>query len=173
MSSSTIQSLFPYKGIRGDDFTITPCYCEFSAPVVGGKYVFNHDLTPPVEFSKLLQGQKGIIAGVMISANCTDAEFAAAVDSPLLLQVLHGENNTPITMGPYPFTQFSQGGEYQAQWQITAASMLQEENVKLSLTGAVNQIGGLGLNELVIRISFNYYRVGVDSVSGKILTGRG
>lgn len=166
MSSSTIQSLFPYTQNRAEDFTVVPCYCEFSAPVVGGKYVFDYTLTPPVEFEKLLQGQKGVIAGVMISANCTDAEFSAAVDSPLLLQVLHGENNTPINLKPFPFTQFSQGGEFQLQWEVTAVTLLQEEPVKLAIQGSVNQIGGLGLNELVIRIGFNYYRVGKNNLKG-------
>lgn len=166
MSSATIQSLFPYTQNRAEDFTVVPCYCEFSAPVVAGKYVFDYTLTPPVEFEKLLQGQKGIIAGVMISANCTDAEFSAAVDSPLLLQVLHGENNTPVNLKPFPFTQFSQGGQFQLQWEITAASMLQEEFSKLAITGHVNQIPGMGLNELVIRIGFNYYRVGKKNLKG-------
>ena len=149
MSSATIQSLFPYTQNRAEDFTVVPCYCEFSAPLVAGKYVFDYTLTPPVEFEKLLQGQKGIIAGVMISANCTDAEFAAAVDSK-----------------PFPFTQFSQGGQFQLQWEITAASMLQEEFSKLAITGQVDQIPGMGVNELTIRISFNYYRVGKKNLKG-------
>lgn len=166
MSSATIQSLFPYTQNRAEDFTVVPCYCEFSAPVQAGKYVFNRDLTPPVEFEKLLQGQKGIIAGVMISANCTDAEFAASVDSPLLLQVYHGENETPISLKPFPFTQFSQGGEFQLQWKITGATMLQEEAVKLGIEGSVNQIGGLLSNELVLKIGFNYYRVGDKKLKG-------
>lgn len=166
MSSATIQSLFPMTQNRAEDFTVVPCYCEFSAPIQAGKYVFNHDLTPPVEFSKLLQGQKGIIAGVMISANCTDAEFAAAVDTPLLLQVLHSENETPINLKPFPFTQFSQGGEFQLQWKITGASMLQEEPVKLAIEGTVNQIGGLMSNELLLKIGFNYFRVGEKNLKG-------
>lgn len=166
MSSATIQSLFPYTQNRAEDFTIVPCYCEFRAPVQAGKYVFSHELTPPVEFEKLLQGQKGIIAGVMISANCTDAEFAAAVDSPLLLQVYHGENETPISLKPFPFTQFSHGGEFQLQWKITAATMLQEEAVKLGIEGTVNQIGGLLSNELILKIGFNYFRVGEKILKG-------
>ena len=166
MSSATIQSLFPYTQNRAEDFTVVPCFCEFSAPLVGGKYVFDYVLTPPVEFEKLLQGQKGIIAGVMISANCSDAEFTAAVDSPLLIQVLHGENNTPVNLKPFPFTQFSQGAEFQLQWEITAATMLQEEAARLAITGQVDQIPGLGVNELVIRIGFNYYRVGKKNLKG-------
>lgn len=166
MSSATIQSLFPYTQNRAEDFTVVPCYCEFSAPIVGGKYVFDFINTPPVEFEKLLQGQKGIIAGVMISANCSDAEFTAAVKTPLMLQVLHGENNTPINIAAFPITQFAWGGQFQLQWEITGSTMLQEEPVKLAITGEVEQIPGMLSNELTIRVGFNYYRVGKKNLKG-------
>ena len=96
--ANTLHSLFPYSRNRWSDFTVFPCYTEFSAPVVSGKYIFSEQTTPAVEFGKLLQGQTGIIAGVMISANCSGADFSAAVDKPLKLQILHGGNNTPINM---------------------------------------------------------------------------
>lgn len=164
--SNTIQNLFPMTNNRAEDFTVVPCYVEFSAAVDNGKYVFDDVKTPPKVFGKLLQGQKGIIAGVMLSANCTDQQFTEAVNGAMFLQILHSENNTPVNVSPFPFANFSQGGNFQQQWEITASSMLQEENVKLSVTGAVDQLTGMSQNELVIKVSFNFIRVGSKNLKG-------
>ena len=162
--AATLQSLFPLN--KGDDFTVFPCYTEFSAPVKSGKYVFSEKTTPAVDFGKLLQGQVGVIAGVMISANCADDQFTAALEAkkPLKLQVLHGSNNTPINMAPFPFTAFSHGDNFSAQWRIVGASIKQEEHFKLAITGEVNQIDNMTSNELLIRVSFNFYRVGSNNL---------
>lgn len=159
--AATLQSLFPLTSNRGNDFSVCPCYCEFSAPIVSGKYIFNKNTTPPVEFGKLLQGEKGIIAGVMITANCTDDQFTSALEpgKPLKLQLLHGSNNSPISMSPFPFTAFSHGDNFSAQWEIVGSTMLQEDPCLLSVVGEVNQITGMTSNELLLRISFIYYRV--------------
>ena len=164
--AATLQSLFPLTSNKGEDFTVFPCYTEFSAPVVGGKYIFNDNTTPAVEFGKLLQGQTGVIAGVMITANCTDGQFTSALEpgKPLKLQVLHGSNNTPINMAPFPFTAFAHGDNFSAQWRIVGASVKQEEAFKLAITGEVNQLTGMTSNELLIRVSFNFYRVGSTSL---------
>lgn len=164
--SNTLQSLFPYTKNNAKDFTVYPCYVEFSAPLVAGKYVFSEATTPAVNFGKLLQGQKGIIAGVIVSANCSEDEFSAAVEKPLLLQVLHAENGTPVNMAPFPFAQFSQVAIFQEQWEITGATMLQEEAVKLAVTGEVDQIPGMGANELTLKVVFNFIRVGKDKLQG-------
>ena len=167
--ANTIQNLFPLTNNRGEDFTVFPCHTEFAAPVsVGGVYVFNEQTTPAVEFGKLLQGQTGIIAGVMITANCTDDQFTAALEpgKPLKLQVLHGSNNTPINMAPFPFTAFAHGDNFSAQWRIVGASVKQEENFKLAITGEVDQLTGMTSNELLIRVSFNFYRVGSTNLKG-------
>ena len=164
--SNTIQSLFPLTNNKAEDFTVFPCYVEFSAAVYGGKYVFNETTTPAKEFGKLLQGQKGIIAGVMLSANCTDQQFTEAVNGALKLQILHAENNTPVNMAPYPFANFSQGGNFQEQWKITASTMQQEEAVKLAVTGEVDQLTNMTQNELVIKVSFNFIRVGEENLKG-------
>lgn len=164
--ANTIHSLFPYSRNRWKDFTVFPCYAEFSAPVVSGKYIFSEATTPAVDFGKLLQGQTGIIAGVMISANCSNADFSAAVDKPLKLQILHGGNNTPINMAPFPFTEFSQGDNFTQSWEITAATMKQEEDFKLSLSGELEQLQNMTLNELVLKISFNFIRVGSHNLQG-------
>lgn len=171
--ANTLQSLFPLTNNRGEDFTVIPCYTEFSAPVRGGKYIFNKLTTPPVEFGKLLQGQKGVIAGVMISANCTDAQFTSALEAgePLKLQVLHGSNKTPINMGPFPFTAFAHGDNFSAQWEIVGANMQQEETFELAITGEVNQLTGMTANELLIRVSFNFYRVGVNNLKAVKIAG--
>ena len=164
--ANTLNSLFPYSRNRWNDFTVFPCYTEFSAPVVLGKYIFSEQTTPAVEFGKLLQGQTGIIAGVMISANCSDADFSAAVDKPLKLQILHGGNNTPINMAPFPFTEFSQGDNFTQSWEITGASTKQEENFKLSIAGELDQLQNMSLNELVLKVSFNFIRVGSANLKG-------
>ena len=164
--SNTLQSLFPMTNNRAEDFTVYPCYVEFSAPLSGGKYTFSEATTPAKEFGKILQKQKGIIAGVMISASCTDQEFTTAVNSALMLQILHGENNTPVNMAAYPFANFSQGGNFQGQFEATAETMQQEEAVKLAVTGDVDFIPGMGVQDLVVKISFNYIRVGKDQLKG-------
>ena len=164
--SNTLQSLFPQTPNRAEDFTVYPCYVEFSAPISGGKYVFNEQTTPAQVFGKLLQGQKGIIAGVMVAANCTDQQFTEAVNGALKLQILHAENNTPVNMAPYPFANFSQGGNFQEQWKITGATMLQEEAVKLAITGEVDQLTSMTQSELVLKVSFNFIRVGEKNLKG-------
>lgn len=162
--AATLQSLFPQLVPDMDGITVFPCYAEFSAPVQAGKYVFNEVTTPSVDFGKLLQGQVGIIAGVMISANCQPSDFAEAVDKPLELQVIHGGNMTPVNMAPFPFTEFSQGDNFQLQWEITGASMQQEENFKLAVRGEVDQLSGMSNNELKLKVTFNFIRVGVNKV---------
>ena len=129
---------------------------EFRAPIVNGQYVFEN---MAYEFGKLLQGQTGVIAGVSISANCTDAEFTTAIEEPLMLRVVHGENKTTVNAAPFPFTAFEQVENFQLDWDITGATMKQEEPFYLDVTGKVNQITGMTQNELVLRVSFNYMRV--------------
>ena len=41
-----------------------------------------------------------------------------------------------------------------------------EEPVKLAIQGTVNQIDGLMSNELVLKIGFNYFRVGEKNLKG-------
>lgn len=162
--AATLQSLFPQIRPDMEGFNVFPCYAEFSAPVVAGKYVFDESTTPAVDFGKLLQGQVGIIAGVMITANCSSSEFTTAIDKPMKLQVLHGGNMTPVNMAPFPFTEFSQGDNFQLQWEITGATMQQEENFKLSVTGDIDQLSSMTQNELKIKITFNFIRVGSNKV---------
>lgn len=163
--AATLQSLFPQIHPNMDGFNVYPCYAEFAAPVKAGKYVFDESTTPAVDFGKLLQGQTGIIAGVMISANCTPAQFAEGVDAPLKLQVIHGGNLTPVNMAPFPFTEFSQGDNFQLQWEITGATMQQEENFKLAVTGDVNQLSGMTNSDLILKVTFNFIRFGSQKVA--------
>lgn len=154
--ANTIYSLFPLSQIKSEHVTIYPCYVEFRAPIVNGQYVFENMAS---EFGKLLQGQTGVIAGVSISANCTDAEFTTAIEEPLMLRVVHGENKTTVNAAPFPFTAFEQVENFQLDWDITGATMKQEEPFLLDVTGTVNQIPGMTNNELILRVSFNYMRV--------------
>ena len=167
--AATLQSLFPLTANKGEDFYIVPCYTEFHAPVIGGKYIFNEFTTPAVEFGELLQEQTGIIAGIMLSANCTDEQFTSALEenSPLMLQVLHGENNTPVNTKPFPFTSFAHGDNFSVQWEVSGVTMNQVEGAKLAITGEVNQLTGMTSNELIIRVAFNYIRVGSKKLDPK------
>lgn len=164
--ANTIQSLFPYTNNTAEDFNVYPVFIKFSAPIVNGEYVFNEKLTPPQVFGKLLQPQKGIIAGVMISANCTESQFTSAIDDTLYLQILHGGNKTPVNMAPFPFCNFSQGDNFQLQWKCSGGTVNQEEKFLLQVTGKVNQLTGMTSNELDLKIAFNFIRVGIDNLKG-------
>lgn len=164
--ANTIQSLFPYTNNIAEDFNVYPVFLKFSAPIVNGEYVFNEKLTPPQVFGKLLQPQKGIIAGIMISANCTESQFSSAIDNPLYLQILHGGNKTPVNMAPFPFCNFSQGDNFQLQWKCSGGTVNQEEKFLLQVTGKVNQLTGMTSNELELKIAFNFIRVGIDNLKG-------
>ena len=164
--ANSISSLFPQTANKWKDFNVFPCYTEFAAPIIGGKYIFSEQTTPAVKFEKLLQGQTGYIAGVMISANCTADQFATAVDKPLLLQVLHGGNNTPVNQSAFPFTEFSQGDNFTLPWEITAADTKQEEYFRLAVTGELDQLTGMTVNELILKITFNFIRVGSTNLKG-------
>lgn len=157
--ANTLQSLFPFSTISQKNVQVYPCTVEFSAPLVAGHYVFDDVNTPPQVFSDLSQEQTGVIAGVMISANCSAEKFAAAVDEPLLLQVLNGSNNTPVNLKPFPFSQFSQGENYTLWFNITGSQTLYIDEFYLQLTGKIRQISGMTSNELKIKISFNFWRV--------------
>lgn len=157
--ANTINKLFPFSTIDPKKAQIYPCFVDFAAPIVGGKYVFSKTTTPPQNFGELPQGQTGIIAGVQISANCIEDDFAAGVEKPLMLQVLHGGNGTPINFKPFPFSQFSHGDNFQLQWQITAARPNQNDGYELAVEGEVNQIGNMTSNELILRVTFNFIRV--------------
>lgn len=164
--AQTIQNLFPKTDNRAEDFTVYPCCLKFSAPIIAGKYVFSRQTTPPQEFGKLLQGQKGVIAGLMISANTTEENFTSAVNDFLLLQILHDGNKTPVNMAPFPFANFAQVGNFQEQWEPNGATVRQEEYFSLDITGTVDQLTGMSLNELELKVVFNFIRVGADKLKG-------
>lgn len=160
--ANTINKLFPFSTLDPDKVKVCPRFVEFSAPVVAGKYVFSEATTPAQIFGELPQGQTGVIAGVQISANCNPDDFAEACDSPLLLQVYHGGNNTPVNVDPFPFSQFSHGDNYLLNWKITAADTDNKDAYKLGVVGEVNQIGNMNSNELILRVQFNFLRIEGD-----------
>lgn len=171
--AATIQSLFPFTTNKYNDFAVYPCVTEFRAPIQAGQYVFNETTTPPKEFGKLLQSETGIIAGVMISANCAPDDFAQAVTSPLLLQIIHDGNKTPVNKSPFPFSAFAHGDNFQVQWEITAATIDQEDAFLLAVNGAVDQLPGMTQNELILRVAFNYIRANKDKLEGPGLSSFG
>lgn len=156
--AATIQSLFPQTDYPGKQFTVYPCNVEFSAGIVAGKYVFSQKTTPAVKFGELLQGQTGIIAGVLISANCSDSDFTKSLNKPLALQVIHGGNRTPVNMAPFYFTSFANGSNFQLQWEITAANTKQADSMLLGVVGEVDQIDNMTDDNLILKIAFNFIR---------------
>lgn len=157
--AATIQSLFPFTKINPDFVNVYPCLVSFEAPVIAGEFVFNETTTPPVNFGKILQGQKGVIAGLMLSANCSESEFTSNVVEPLKLQVIHGGNLTPVNMAGFPFSNFSQAENFELQWVSTGVTIDQEEDFLLSVNGKVNQIPGITSNKLKLDVVFNFIRI--------------
>ena len=102
----------------------------------------------------------------MISANTTEQNFTSAVNDCLNLQILHDGNKTPVNMAPFPFSNFSQSENFQLQWEATGATVRQEESFSLEVSGYVDQLTGMTLNELELKIVFNYIRVGSDRLKG-------
>lgn len=154
--ANTKFSLFPFSGIILEKVLIYPCSLEFSGALENGKYVFSGN---EKKFDRLSMGQTGVIAGVMVSGNCTPADFAAAVDEPLQLQVYHGRNRTPINLSPFYFSQFSDGDNFTLDWKITGTTETHADIFYLGVEGKVNQIDAMTEDELKIKISFNFMRV--------------
>ena len=167
--AATIQSLFPYSLIDPHKVTIYPRLASFEAPVIGGEFVFNETTTPPVNFGKVLQGEKGVIAGLMLSSNCSEADFTTNVIEPLKLQVIHGGNLTPVNLAGFPFANFSQAENFELQWEDTGVTVDQEEDFFLSINGRVNQIPGITSNKLKLDIVFNFIRLAEGALEGASL----
>lgn len=158
--ANTLQSLFPFSTISPDRAHIYPVTVKYSAPIIGGEYVFNDTTTPPQIFGQLPQEQTGVIAGVMIGANCSPSDFAKNVVDALELQILNGSNKTRVNMSPFPFSEFSHGDNYSLWWNITGAgSEPYTDDFLLKISGKVKQISDMTENELKIIISFNYWRI--------------
>ena len=149
-------SLFPNSTIDREKVQIYPCTLEFSAPIEAGMYVFK---SAPIKFGHLPMGMTGVIAGVMLSANCSPDDFAAAVDEPLQLQVYHGQNRTPVNLSPFYFSQFAHGDNFTLDWKITGSTRPHQDDILLGVSGNVNQIADMDENELRLKISFNFMRV--------------
>ena len=156
--ANTLQNLFPFSTIRPNGAQVYPCAVEFSAPIVGGFYVFDKVATPPKWFNKISQGQTGVIAGVMIGGNCTPADFAQNVQGHLQLQVYNGGSLTPVNLAPFMFSQFAHGDNYSLFWNITQA-VNYEDDFLLGIEGKVKQIANMTENELKIKIAFNLWRI--------------
>lgn len=157
--ANTLQSLFPFSTISPERAHVYPVTVKYSAPIIGGEYVFNDTTTPPQVFGQLPQNQTGVIAGVMIGANCAPADFAQNVVDVLKLQILNGSNKTPVNMSPFPFSEFSHGDNYSLWWNITGSSQVYTDDFLLQISGKVKQIANMTDNELKINISFNYWRI--------------
>lgn len=156
--AATLQSLFPLHDQPGRKYTVYPCVAEFSAPIENGNYIFSRSTTPPVKFGRLLQGQTGVIAGVLVSANCADADFTKALNGSLKLQIMHGGNKTPVNMAPFAFPNFAAGDNFQEQWEITGTTTQQDEDFYLAIEGTVQQIDEMTEDRLLLKIAFNFIR---------------
>lgn len=156
--AQTLNSLFPFSLLRSEKVDICPAVVVFEAPIIAGEYVFSEATTPAKPFGDLPQGQAGVIAGVMISANCTPEDFAAAAQN-INLQVLHGGNNTPINMKAFPFSTFQDGENFQASWKITASNSDAYDTFKIAVRGKVSQIANMSENVLRLKVAFNFLRM--------------
>lgn len=162
--ANTLQNLFPFSTINPSRALVYPCAVEFSAPITAGHYVFKDENR--VSFgTTLLQEQTGVIAGIMISANCSADDFAAAVDEPLKIQIYQGGNDTPVNLSPFPFSQFSHGDNYALWFNITQAADYKNEFF-VALSGKVRQIANMNSNELKIKLAFNFWRIDNDMLQG-------
>lgn len=162
--ANTLQNLFPFSTISPARALVYPCAVEFSAPITAGHYVFKDDTR--VSFgTKLLEKQTGVIAGVMISGNCSADDFAAAVDEPLKIQIYQGGNNTPVNLAPFPFSQFSHGDNYSLWFNITQAANYENEFF-VGMSGKVRQIANMTSNELKIKLAFNFWRIDKAMLEG-------
>lgn len=164
--ANTLQNLFPFSTISPARALIYPVSVTFSAPIIAGEYVFSEATTPAQVFGRLPQNQTGVIAGVMIGANCTPEDFAANVGDPLKLQILNGGNMTPVNLAPFPFTQFAHGDNYSMWWNITGAAKAYEDEFLLQVSGKVKQINNMTENELKLKISFNFWRIDNSELKG-------
>ena len=162
--ANTLQNLFPFSTIRPARALVYPCALEFIAPITAGHYVFSENNRVPFG-TKLLQEQTGVIAGVMISANCSAEDFAAAVDEPLKIQIFQGGNDTPVNLAPFPFSQFSHGDNYSLWFNITQAANYENEFF-VALSGKVRQIANMTSNELKIKLAFNFWRIDNAMIQG-------
>lgn len=158
--ANTLNSLFPFSTVSPESTQVTPKAVEFSAPIEAGHYVFNKDTTPPKDIGILPQGKMGVIAGVMIGANCAPDDFALSVEEPLKLQVLRGTNRTPVSLDPFLFSQFAHGDNYTTWWKITGSTANRyADTFFLSVEGRVKQIANMTDNELKLKISFNLWQI--------------
>ena len=165
--ANTLQNLFPFSTIAPSNATVYPVSLTFAAPIIAGEYVFDETTTPRQRIQTLSQNQTGIIAGVMIGANCLPEDFAANVVDVLNLQVINGGNDTPVNLAPFPFSQFSHGDNYSLWWNITGTSEKPyEDEFYLSVSGKVKQSANMSENELKLKISFNYWRVANKEIEG-------
>lgn len=162
--ANTLQSLFPFSTINPARALVYPCSVEFSAPITAGHYVFK-DANRVSFGTTLLQEQTGVIAGIMISGNCSAEDFAAAVDEPLKIQIYQGGNDTPVNLAPFPFSQFSHGDNYVLWFGITQAANYKNEFF-VALSGKVRQIANMTSNELKIKLAFNFWRVDKAMLEG-------
>lgn len=162
--ANTLQNLFPLSSVCPARALVYPCAVEFSAPITAGHYVFNDD-TRKSFGSKLLEKQTGVIAGVMISGNCSAEDFSAAVDEPLKIQIYQGGNDTPVNLAPFPFSQFAHGDNYSLWFNITQAANYQNEFF-VGLSGKVRQIANMTSNELKIKLAFNFWRIDEAMLKG-------
>lgn len=156
--AQTLNSLFPFSTLAIKGAMVFPVALEFEAPLQAGKYVFSEATTPAQKFGKLTQNRAGVIAGVMISANCRPEDFAANAEK-IELQILHEGNETPANMSPFPFSTFQDGDNFQEVLRLTTATTQNEQWFRLAVNGTVRQLPNMSENVLRLKIAFNYIRV--------------
>lgn len=153
---STIFQRFPkIKDWR--EVAVFPVALKFTAVLMGGKFVFNERKTAFFANSQELV----VLDGVSLSASSgiDELTFSKALKDFFSLNIIREGNGHPVTLAPFKFAQFSQGGLFTANFHATATSN-NEENFAFELKGELDQIPELaGLAAIDVNVVTNIFRM--------------
>jgi hypothetical protein len=167
----TLWEKFPGVSRITDKISIYPIACRFSAPLIAGRF----------EFSKVLSfafvgsaGEAFVLDGCTLASNVDQLTFNNSLD-PLYnngvfsLDIKQDGNGHLVTLAPFRFSAFNQGGEFSANWSPTGTNNNQE-SFSLLLDGALIQTPAIiaaGLLSVDIVVTANIYRVKQNLLRGE------
>ena len=119
---STLWQKFPGVSDIEKKVVTYPVAARFTAPLVAGKFVYNRLTVPAFSASA---GEMLVLDGVVLAGNIDQLIFANAIDPTsndgfFSLDIVRRGNNHPVTLQPFKFGAFSQGGEFSVNWAPTA-----------------------------------------------------
>ncbi len=159
--SNTIFQLFPGVQNAIERIEARPARATFTAPLVGGKFVF--DFTNQI-FS-LAQNQMGVVAGVSLAANIDQLAFSNAIDPTVNqgcfnLALFRNANKTMVNKSPFFFSSFGQGSAFSALMFATGTNNGRED-FNLRLQGSLLQTPALvsaGVSSVSIVALLDFYQ---------------